>query len=35
MRLECSKNRDDYKQSDCIKASNHMLLDFLHLARNR
>jgi len=23
------------KKSDCIKARNHMLLDFLHLSRNR
>jgi len=29
------KNRDEYKQSDCIKARNHMLLVFLHLSRNR
>ena len=28
------KNRDKYKQSDCIKARNHMSLDFLHLSRN-
>jgi len=35
MRLQCSKNKDKYKQSDCIKARNHTLLDFLHLSRNR
>jgi len=35
MRLYFSKNTDEYKQSDCIKALNHMLLDFLHLSRNR
>jgi len=29
------KNRDEYKQSDCIKAHNQMLLDFLQLSRNR
>jgi len=34
MRLKCSKNSDEYKQSDCIKARNHTLLDFLHLSRN-
>jgi len=35
MRLWCSKNSDEYKQSYCIKARNHKLLDFLHLSRNR
>ena len=35
MRLYCSKNRYEYKQSDCIKARNHTLIDFLHLSRNR
>jgi len=35
MRLYCSKNRDEYKESDCIKACNHMLLNFLHHSRNR
>jgi len=28
-------NRDEYKQSDCIKARSHMLLDFLYLSRNK
>jgi len=28
-------NSDEYKQSECIKARNHTLLDFLHLFRNR
>jgi len=32
---KCSKNSDEYKQSDWIKACNHTLLDFLHLSRNR
>jgi len=27
MRLDCSKNSDDYKQSDCIKARNHKIGD--------
>jgi len=35
MRLQCSKNSDEYKQSDCIKARNHTLLDFRHLLKNR
>jgi len=35
MRLQRSKNSDEYKQSDCIKARNHASLDFLHLSRNR
>jgi len=35
MRLYCSKNKDEYKQSDRIKARSHTLLDFLHLSRNR
>jgi len=30
-----SRNRDVYKQSDCIKAHNQMLLHFLHLSRSR
>jgi len=29
------KNKDEYKQSYCIKALNHTLLDFLHLSRSR
>jgi len=29
------KELGEYKQSDCIKARNHDLLDFLHLSRNR
>jgi len=35
MRLYCSQNRDVYKQSDCITARNHTLVDFLHLSRNK
>jgi len=31
--VHCSKNKDEYKQSDCLKARNHMLLDFLHHSR--
>ena len=37
-RVKCDysvQRNDEYKQSDCIKARNHKLLDFLHLSRNR
>jgi len=33
MQLQCSNNKDEYKQSDCIKARNHTLLEFLHHSR--
>jgi len=26
MRLQCSKNKEEYKQSDCIKAVNHYVI---------
>jgi len=35
MPLQCSRNRDEYKQSVCIKSRNRMLFDFLHLSGNR
>jgi len=28
-------NKDEYKQSDCIRACSHTLLDFLHRSRKR
>jgi len=33
MRLQCSNNKDECKQSDCFKARNHTLLEFLHRSR--
>ena len=30
-----SNNKDEYKQSDCIKAHKHTLLNFLHRSRTR
>ena len=35
MLLYSSKYRDEYIQSVCIEACNHMLLDFLHLLTNK
>jgi len=35
MRLWCSKNKDEYKQSDFVQPGNHTLLDLLHLSRNK
>jgi len=34
MRFNCSKDKDDYKQFDCTKARNLMLLDFVQFPRN-
>jgi len=33
MRSQCSNNKDEYKQSDCIKARSYTLLEFLHRSR--
>jgi len=33
MRLECSNNKDEYEQFDCIKTRNHALLEFLQRSR--
>jgi len=37
VKCDCSvqRIRTNTKKSDCIKARHHMLLDFLHLSRNR